>query len=108
MSRARLSNQRMGDYTAHCRTGTSGQDLINEDMGPFYSGSHAARTSRIPQMPIRLRIFWDRLQTDLGAVGAFRKGSPAGFQTLRAWPGLQTRRLPFDKRRPTTCRAPTT
>lgn len=65
-----------GDYTAkvqdwHRRI----EAWVGEDLGPFYT-SRLATPRDSPAypagMPVRLRVFWDTLETDLAAMDQFR------------------------------------
>lgn len=77
------SNQLMGDYTARVQDWHQRLETwINDDMGPFYKqrlGTPPGNLTYPPQMPARLRVFWDRLQTDLGAMEQFRKEFSSWF-----------------------------
>lgn len=70
-------SQFMGDSTARVQDWHQRLDVwVGEDMGPFYRqrlGTPPANLTYPPQLPTRLRIFWDRIETDIGALEQFRK-----------------------------------
>jgi len=69
------SNQLMGDFTArtqdwHLRVET----WVSQELGPFYVQRLGTPTNPAypPQLPTRLRVFWDRLDMHLAAMETFR------------------------------------
>jgi hypothetical protein len=70
-------SQFMGDYTARVQDWHQRLEVwVGEDLGPFFRqrlGTPPTDLTYPPQLPNRLRIFWDRIETDLGAMELFRK-----------------------------------
>jgi hypothetical protein len=75
--RVATSNQLMGDQTAKIQDWHQRLDTwVLTELGIFYRqqlGTPQESPTYPPQLPARLRVFWDKVETDLATLEQFRK-----------------------------------
>jgi hypothetical protein len=75
--RVATSNQLMGDQTAKIQDWHARLDTwVATELGIFYRqqlGTPQESPAYPPRLPARLRVFWDKVETDLATLEQFRK-----------------------------------